>query len=384
MSVSTLGIPMPFGLTHGYNTDYSINTFLNSMPIITTFKYYKNLSSVQTLSDLESYDTSLLINGDSIIVKNDPSNNISNAQYFWTGEKWIKIGALNCPEFINIYSCTSKTVDDELKIDKEEFYMRTHFNSIQSNIKLMQLLRSDFGVNNNDIITFCGLNGSYNMNLNEQLKSLLEINITNGINNTLKNIFNKYNVPYIFADNLIKSIINSIYSIIEESNTLFYQLSREVSKIDISMYSNYLSACYSSFKYILESRYEKVSTIIFNNDVELQLIDQNFYDRIQNNDDIKLFAQEFLQIINDITYSTTDSSSFFFQLNALVNYFDWNNTHIIRIKKNRIQLYKDLCDGIAGVINLALLFSLISNCTYGSSNSIYFHFIAPEKFLNYE
>ena len=373
MNIKNLGIPMPFGVTFGYDT----NMYLNSMPDITTVKYYKSSSSMDTLSDLECYDTSTLKIGESFIVKKD--EDIHNAEYFWTGKEWIKIGNPNCVSYLNIYSITLNDVKDS--ISNEEFYMRAYFNSIQSNIRIKQFLNSDFAIYNDNIVTFCGLKGLYNMNLNDTLNNLIYININSAMNILMRKLSKKYNVSYTQPKDLSASIIKSLYDIINQSNILFYQLSKEISNIDISIYTNFISACFSSFKYILESKYENVSSIVLSNDVELQLIDQTLYDRIENNKDIKLFAQEFLQIVYDNTYE--NNSKFFSELNNVINDFDKKNSHIIRIKKNRIQLYKDLCEGIAGIVNLALLFSIISNCSYGSRNSIYFHFIVPENYNNY-
>ena len=377
MSANNLGIPLSFGLTFGYNED---NSFLNGAPDILSVKFIKTINTVDTISDLENYDVTNIKNGYTIEVKND-SNETNNAQYFWNGKEWIKIGNLNCSSYLNIYSNILDENDE--KIISSDFFMRIYLNNIQSNIRLIQFLNTDFGIYNTNIVTFLGLNGSYNMNLNEVLNNLLYININSALNILIRKLSNKYNISYTEPKNLSISIVKALYDIIGKSNTLFYQLSREINKIDLSMYTNFISACFSSFKYILESKYEKISTILFNNDIELQLIDQTFYDRIENNNDIKLFAQEFLQIISDITYNNKNENSFFLELNKLINYFNKNNTHIIRIKKNRIQLYKDLCEGIAGIVNLSLLFSIISNCTYGSKNAIYFHFIIPENFSQY-
>ena len=56
------------------------------------------------------------------------------------------------------------------------------------------------------------------------------------------------------------------------------------------------------------------------------------------------------------------------------------NEKIKTIVSTRNAFFEDLCEGIGGIVNLALFFSIISNADSTAKTSMFLHFITPKKF----
>ena len=71
--------------------------------------------------------------------------------------------------------------------------------------------------------------------------------------------------------------------------------------------------------------------------------------------------------------ANTDSNQYYPQFSTLINYFINNGTGLKRIGDIN-KFLTEICEGIGGLINLTLLFALMSSVEKGTKTSLFFNF----------
>ena len=389
MSATTLGIPLNFGLYYGFKNDNTISLLLNAMPETCMFRYI-NTTKLNNMEELEQYDTSSLLTGHTIYITDSDSESkgLQTCQYMWDAKlsKWIAFGNPLIQHVLNIYALYPDENEDTLST---QYFMRVHLRNIQSNIRLMSLLNGNYMISNLELMSFLSLTGEYDLNnsqTNNILSNILSINLSYGIATLLKRLCLKYNVPYKDFSEFQNTIATCTDKVLFESKELFGQIVLKYYNIDLSMYTNYIAAAFAAFKTIVISFYNNESSVPAL-DILSSLKDNDSYllNRLNANKEMynSFYAlgevlDYYLYQINDVDEWNT-RYNFLIKLKEVITYFMLSNTDIIQNIDIRNSLIIDLCEGIGGIVNLALLFSIISN-SGTSSTTLYFHFIAPKKY----
>ena len=387
MSATNLGIGLPFGLYHGIDT-----TLLgNAMPSVIRMKYGTPIE-VKNEEELVNYPTHNLIPGDTVYVRNlsksETYSGVPSAYFIWNNSKWNILGMPTSGEFLNIYALN---IDEEHRCGSTQFFMRLQTRNIQSNIKTISLLNGNLFVRNNEIETFVGVNGEYDFTINSSVNclftNLLALNLSNGLNYLMRTLCVKYNVPYVIFTDLYESTLRSLVKVISDTSYSFIQLGNQTTaSVDISMYIHYIAATFATFKYIFTDKYNNLTPdASLDPTTELRTIDDLLVNRMKSNSSLGTFFIELLQVINDTIYKDDDNEEvydFYKQLKYIIQYFTSKNTKLLPIRNNRNQLFTDLCEGIGGIISLALFFTILSCGAMNSITTIDFHFLMPKKYMD--
>ena len=396
MSASSLGIPIPFGIVHGIKKDNTYSLFGNAMPPLCVLQYSKP-KTLNSKTELEELDLSTLVPGEGFYVKDlYPDNKspehkgLQPCQFMYDNKDnaLIELNNPNVKDYLNIYALYPGE-----NLADVEFFMRLHIKNIQSNIKIISMLDSNFALYNNELYTFLGLNGNYNLDnsfSNNVISNLLYVNIKNGMYVLMRRLCSIYDVEFNQEEydykQLFNSIIQSLDRVISDTNFEFIQLVNESVNIDLSMYINYISACFACFRYVLVNKYSNDTIdVAINPLLSLPIVDTTLVDKLNINSTVSNSFENILSVANDILYAEKSSAeflkyNFYPKLKELVSYFMEKNNKIATIISTRNSFFEDLCEGIGGIVNLALFFSIISNADITARTSIFFHFITPKKF----
>ena len=414
MSKTNAGIPLNFGITYGFQSDDTYSLLSNAMPdqCILQFGRPVELDNIKTLNEFTSINRDTLQIGFTVLVKDtDPEQKgLQRSQYYWDGIEWIKFGNPGVSEYLNIFSIEYVKADPENNIDegyyKTQFFMRMQIKNIQSNINLISLLNSRLIVTNLDIISYLGLNGNYSLENNGStniLYSLINLNIRGGMNVLMKKISDKYNVTgRKFAD-LIEYTTTALHKIINQSGTEFIALCNEYNTLDVSMYINFIGACFASVKNLIINNSE--DTVMLDPNNYLHMIDENVYNiitksytytsgdtvtnTISSTSKVVQIQTYFTKLLNNINsiihYNPNNPSSnkvcnFFKEIKNIIEYFKENNTVLFSRRTLANKFYSDLIEGIAGVITLALYCSIISTGDGLTRSTLFLHFLFPDKY----
>lgn len=393
MSKSAYGIPLNIGLVHGFLKDNSYSLLANILPNRFTLEYgnpitFKNKEELNTFTG-ENF-RQLYAGMGAYITDIDPNTRGKQSNsYIWDTTQWRSVGDPVISEYLNIYAVEETTDEDGLTNHKLDFFMRTHIRNIQSNISLLTILNRSYSVFNNEIIAFCGINGKYNLYTskpNNVFNSLLSVNIESGINTLMRYLCDMYEVPLIRFTQLSDSIFNSIDKIIADTLVTFKTFMQDNLNTDISMYINYISSCFAAFKFILQSKYNDNAITIESIEPNecLAIIDKTLLNKLEISSSSRLSFLEILQAIDNILYRDGADSryNFFKELELLIDYFKANTKDptLFSNNANRNDLFENICEGIGGIVNLALMFSLLSSAYGNAKSSMYLHFICKDKF----
>ena len=387
MSANTLGIPLNFGMYYGFRNDNTVSLLTNCMPENCIFQFDKT-NKLNNLEELNKYDTSKIITGHSIYLSDDNPDikDLQTNQYMWDTniQKWILLGNPTIQNVLNIYAVYPQE-DNTLKA---QYFMRLHLRNIQSNIRLLSLLNGTYSVSNLAIMSFLSLTGDYDLNnsqTNNILSNMLSINISYGIATLLKRLCLKYNVEYKDFTDFQNSIVTCTDKVIFESRTLFIEIAKKFYNIDISMYSNYIAAAYADFKNLLIGLYKDEIILPSINPLNvLSLNDSYLLTRLNGNKEMKLSFYEISEVLDYYLYQVNDVDewneryNFFIKLKEVIEYFFEQNNEL-KESTEKYNFFIDLCEGIGGIINLAILFSIISN-SGNTSTTLYFHFICSKLY----
>ena len=383
MSTSSLGIPIPIGIIHGFHNDNTTYSLLaNCIPPTILLKYDKPLL-LNNINELDSLDKSNIDYGSGYYITNKMSGAITTNQYIYN-QYDDEFTLLNNPinkEYLNIYALYQGE-----KLSSYDFFMRININNIRSNIKIISLLDSNFAIHSNEFFSLLGTIGKDSLDnsiSNNVISPLLYVNIRNGLNVILKLLLSIYDIR---IDNtefnyskFYNSIIDSVNEILKNNMSTFINLFNEGINIDTSIFLNYIGASFASFRQIFSEYYltNTLSTII-NPNIPLALIDQPLINKISLNTIVASVFEEILYSIN-----ATLMNKYYPQLKSFIEYCMNKNNKIKNITSTRSTFLEDICEGIGGVVLLALFFSIFSNGDSLSRTTLYLHFVAPKKFSGF-
>lgn len=368
----------------------------NIIPKYFIFDYSKP-RRFKTLEDMQYYTSNMthdILPGDGAVVDdtdpNTPGN--QNQHFMWNKISWIPIGAPIISDYLNIYEITINKDSHGIEVINPSFFMRIQIQNIQSNIRLLSLLNKNYIIPNNEIITFAGLSGAYNLNninTNNVITNMLSINLTSSLNHFLRKLCNQYEVPSLRFNEFIQSTIRSVNKIVTDTAYPFYQIAVNNPNIDLSIYFHYIASCFGAFDKVYKSFYNNNVTMTVLDPIDsLSIIDKPLVNRLRIKSQLSNDFDRLLKIIDDIIYrrpsnnnsTSNDLFNYFIELDKLVTYVLTNNPKLNNQRGKRDNFFTDLNDGIAGLVNLALFFSILSNSVYGTRTTLYFHFIAPRKY----
>lgn len=383
---------MNLGMTHGIKHDGSYSLLANAMPKYFMFSYGKpiEMQSYDHLMEFTRMNTNLIPGDGALVLDNDPKTpGLQNIQYVWDKYKWVEIGNPHTREFLNIYHIRPQKNQDSPW--KASLYMRTHISNIRSNIRLLSILDRNYIIQNNEFVTFCGLNGEYTMDnsfTGNVISLLLDINLKLALNIFFNDLCEEYQVPTITFKEFITTTIISLDKLIKDTSYYFYQIYQNYTTIDLSQYFNFVSCCFASFKNVYKSKYNNNINIPTIDPLDsLEIIDKPLLNRLRISSHISADFKQIVQFVDDILYrhlknNSPDIYRYYVELTKLVEYFMLNNSAIKDHKGTRNKFLTDLNEGIAGIINLAIYMAVLSSNSINNRTTLYFHFVAPEKYKN--
>lgn len=397
MSVSALGMPINMGLTHGLIGESTYSLLCNPLPQYIMFEYVTNPMEFDTEGALQTYTNdnyNILYPGMGVFIKDVDQDKIGlqGMQYIWDKVKWQKIGNPYNKEYLNIFGVEFKEHESGYTETIISFFMRMYLKNIKSNIKLLSLLDKKYAIRSNEFLAFCSLNGKYNISnvkTGNIFSYLMAINVSSALNYFFRKICNVYNVPAIKFNAFIDSAIRSVDRVIADTYHTFTQLYYDTIEIDISMYINYITACYASFLNIFHSMYSDGMTMnVLQPLGELTLIDKPLYNRINMSGIVKNHFETILGIIDQIIYrdaidnpkTKIATDNFFTEYKDLINHFKNYNEKLFSNINTRKAFLTNICEGIAGIIGLALYFTILSNGDPKTRTTLHLHFITPKKY----
>lgn len=382
MSVSSLGMPIPMGIAHGFHTDNITYSLLaNCIPPTILFKYDKPIQ-VSNEEELNSIDTSNIDPGSGYYITTKYNGIVSTSQYVY--DPYLKrFLLLNNPinkDYLNIYALYEGT-----NLSSYDFFMRINISNIRSNIKILSLLDTNFGVYNTEFFSLLGVSGSYSLDntiSNNILTPLLELNIRNGLHIQLRLLLSLYDIQvddnkeYNF-DNFYNSIIECTNEILRNNMSNYINLYNEKINMDTSMFINYIGSSFASFRQVLTEYYNTNNLpSVINPLIPLALIDQPLINKINLNTIVNnVFNNDILYSINSTLFN-----KYYPFLLSLVEYCMIKNSRIKDISSTRSDFLEDVCELVGGIVSLALYFSIFSNGNALSRTILYLHFVAPKKF----
>ena len=407
MSKTNAGIPLNFGLTHGFQNENSFSLLTNAMPDNCTFQFSRPIE-MQTLKDLNEFTSinrETLPLGFTVLVKDIDNNKkgLQRMQYYWNGIEWLKLGNPNVSEYLNIFSTSYISVEPGNGYWDRQFFMRIQAKNIQSNINVISLLNNRLAVTNTDIISYIGLNGNYSLETNGSLNlltTLLNMNIKSGMNLLMKKLCNKYQTAGRSFKNLNDYIFESVIKILRETSMDYTGLCIEYETLDLSMYINFIGACFASIKNIISNNANDTTLLDPNN--YLHMIDENVYNIITKPytyieansntntilntskvENIQSFFVKLLGVINRVLHyneNTGLQSLFYKEVISTIEYFKESNPVLFKYSVGANKFYADLIEGIAGIVTLALFFSVMSNGVKLTKSTLYLHFLFPDLY----
>ena len=385
MSVLSSGIPLNLGLTHGLKTDSSWSLLANCCPDIITLQYSKPIEfpNIQTLGEFTlSNNAQSLYPGYSVLVHDTDltTRKEQTCEYMWNKYRWAKIGSPNITEYVNIYNMIQSTSNTESDW-YADFFMRVHTKNIKSNVSLLSLLDRKVALRASDFISYCGISGNFDMNISTDnvLFRLLRLNIIGGVNCLMQKLCSEYKVDQITFTDLQNSLITSIRSILQETAYNFISLKDDYTTLDFSMYVNYIGCCFASFKWILLNHYnDKILPTKIDPTTMLSIIDQIFLNKLNSSKSLRNDIEELLDDIDRILYSDSSNSTFYGVLLSVSEYFKTNNSNIFKYSSTKNTFITKLCEGVGGIVTLALFLSIISNGDETSKNTIFLQILNEE------
>jgi hypothetical protein len=297
--------------------------------------------------------------------------------YAYDGANLIELGHPVTENFLNIYTIDSY---DKINQDAEAtLFMTCQINNIRSNINLLNMLNNRFCVKNNEIATYATTYGSYTLSNNSShniINSILYLNLTNSTQSLISSILKKYNLPAVLVSQFSNKLCSTVTRIVLNTYYPFIEIIHNFIEIDLSMYVNYIAACFASLEEIFKRRYNKTHpdpTIDPN--PKLATIDRPLLNRLTRSSDFNVKFQEILQPIDELIYNEAGTDNFFVWMEELVSY----GTKRLKAVKDASEYIRDITNGIAGLVGLALMFAMLSSSNKGSKTALYLHFIAAKK-----
>lgn len=390
MSSSNYGIPVNMGLTHGFQPNGSIGLLANAMPDKVLFQFGRpiTINSIEELDSFTQIHKNDLYPGYGVYVLDSDSQvkGLQKAQYMYDKYKFIDIGTPACTSYLNIINISD--IPENSSNIKEwfpDFFMRVQVNKVQGNINLRSILNKQYIINNNELMVFASMVGNYSLDntiTNNIIDRMLSINITGGIRSLMKKLGTKYKVSIPIFTDFSNCIIKSVIDII--SGTAYsFTLMKNDYDLDVSTYINYIASCFAAFKYIYINN-GVTNSLQYSE--PLRIIDSTLLTKIKSNSSIAYDFDNIRNAIQEIIYynkSSGYSVDFFDQLEEVVNYFKENNPTIFESTYNSNKFYIDLCEGIGGIVGLALLFAIMSNSKSELSKcSLFLCYLFPEQYKN--
>lgn len=368
------------------------------MPEFFIFDYNKP-RQFKSMEDMQYYTSNMtndLLPGDGAVVDdtdpNTPGN--QNQHFIWNSVKWIPVGAPIVKEYLNIYEIDKHADTNGIETPIAKFFMRIQLQNLQSNIRLLSMINKNYIIKNNEIMTFAGISGVYNLNnigTNNVITNMLNINIGSSLDHFLQKLCDTYQVPSLRFNDFIQTTIRSVNKIVTDTAYPFYQIFINYPNIELSLYFHYIASCFASFDKVFKSYYNNNVTMTTLDPLEsLSIIDKPLVNRLRIRNQMSMDFEALLRTIDGIIYKRTsggtnsnisnDPYNYYEQLDKLVSYVLTNNPKLNQQQGNRDNFFRDLNEGIAGIVNLALFFAVFSNTGYGSRTTLYFHFLAPRKY----
>jgi len=357
---------------------------------------YNKPRRFKTFQEMQYYTSNMthdILPGDGAVVDdtdpNTPGN--QNQHFIWNKVEWLPLGAPIVLDYLNIYEVTITKDSSGIEVPTASFFMRIQIQNIQSNIRLLSLINKNYIIPNNEIMTFMGLSGKYNLNninTNNVITNMLSVNLTSSLDHFLRKLCDQYEVPSLRFNELIQSTIRSVNKIVTDTAYPFYQIFINNPNVDLSLYFHYIASCFGSFDRVYRSFYNNNVTMTVLDPMEsLSIIDKPLVNRLRVRNQLSNDFENMLRIIDGIIYrrpgkgsKSNDFYNYFEELDKLVTYVLTNNPKLNSQQGKRDNFFSDLNDGIAGLVNLALFFSILSNSSYGTRTTLYFHFLAPRKY----
>lgn len=382
MSIQNGGIPINLGLTYGVNADGTWSLLANICPEVISLQYASPIEfpDVPTLGEFTLANGNDLYSGYSVLVNDTDitTRGLQTCEYMWNKYRWAKIGCPVVKEYVNIYNMTP-VQESSNQNWHADFFMRLHTRAIKSNVSLLSLLDRRVMLRATDFITYCGISGTYSFDISTDnvLYRLLLLNIKGGINFLMQKICKDYQVDSVVFTDLQNNIFSAIKNILLETSFNFLEMCKEYTTLDFSMYINYIGACFSALKMIFID--------IFNNRTvsnkvqpmnSLALIDQKFVNKLTSSTALANDMETMLDTIDNVIYSENSNTNTFYRtLNEVIEYFKTNNSKIFKYSSTRNAFLTKLCEGIGGVVVLALYLSLLSNGDELSKSTLFLQII---------
>ena len=150
------------------------------------------------------------------------------------------------------------------------------------------------------------------------------------------------------------------------------------------MFINYIASCYASLSTIFtnyfNSSLEEDNTDILEPLSFLSLIDKPLVNKLKSNSNISSYYEDILHNINNLINNPDITSSYnvYKELKIFIS-FCLSYKKDIHINK----FIMELCEGIGGIVCLALFFSILANGDTLTKTNVYIHFVTPKKFESY-
>ena len=388
MSKTAYGIPINMGLTHGVRSDKTWSPLTNALPYKFTMLWNKPLN-LKTLADRDMMEMVYFIQGRRVkILDSDPIvKGLQSSHYFWTGQSWYDMKIPVVENYLNIYQILS--TDEQLENEpfpRLTFFMTCNISNIQANISLLSMINNVFIIRNNEFATFASLDGNYNLNAEATtsiIPHLININLHYSVENYLNGLCTKYGVSPLNFITYVNKLKETLTEVIRKTYYDFYMIFNSYPNIDISMYVHYIASCFASFDAIYKNQYNSIHRDISMIDPlpKLSMLDGNLKDRLNLTAALGTKFAKILQTVDEIIYNQTDPNQYYPQFSTLINYFINNGTGLKRIGDIN-KFLTEICEGIGGLINLALLFALMSSVDKGTKTSLFFNFLVPGKYSN--